>query len=356
MTRTSRRALAVPAILALAAVAATAPASADPRGPIARAAGTLSDLQPAAGPFDGARAAVQFVASGQGSYTCCACAASTTQTGRPSARTCTPARASPATVPPPSATTTPTSSRATPPPRSARTPRCGWTSRSTTAPAPPRHPCRSSAPGRPLGRHPRPGDRPPHGARRRPSRVPPGPVVTLRAATVGGRGLRLGRRGLGVHAADDGDPRVHVVGNALHRRHGNGRRWAGRGRAPAAAGRPELVVAAARTPVHPHVRRGRRHLGPRGRRCGHAARSPPVADGAGAALVGLTLWGVVVEDLGLSMSVRQWLGVAVMTGCLAVMGWAARELVRRWPVDAARRLPLDPSATSPTLVGQPSGR
>lgn len=69
MTRTSRRALAVPAILALAAVAATAPASADPRGPIARAAGTLSDLQPAAGPFDGARAAVQFVASGQGSYT-----------------------------------------------------------------------------------------------------------------------------------------------------------------------------------------------------------------------------------------------------------------------------------------------
>ena len=76
----------------------------------------------------------------------------------------------------------------------------------------------------------------------------------------------------------------------------------------------------------------------------------------GAALVGLTLWGVVVEDLGLSMSVRQWLGVAVMTGCLAVMGWAARELVRRWPVDAARRLPLDPAPTGLTPVGQPSGR
>ncbi|HWS57672.1 MAG TPA: hypothetical protein VN257_03965 [Actinotalea sp.] len=54
----------------------------------------------------------------------------------------------------------------------------------------------------------------------------------------------------------------------------------------------------------------------------------------GAALVGVTLWAVAVEDLGLSMSARQWMGVAVMLGCLAVLGWAARELVRRWRPDA----------------------
>jgi hypothetical protein len=55
----------------------------------------------------------------------------------------------------------------------------------------------------------------------------------------------------------------------------------------------------------------------------------------GAGLVGLTLWGVVVEDLGGSLTARQWLGVAVMLACLAVEGWAARELVRRWRPIAA---------------------
>ena len=68
MSSTSRRALAVPAIVALAAVAATAPATAD-SGPLVRASGPLSDLQTAAGPFDGATAAVQIVASGTGSHT-----------------------------------------------------------------------------------------------------------------------------------------------------------------------------------------------------------------------------------------------------------------------------------------------
>ena len=68
MSSTSRRALAVPAIVALAAVAATAPASAD-SGPLVRASGPLSDLQTAASPFDGARAAVQIVASGDTSHT-----------------------------------------------------------------------------------------------------------------------------------------------------------------------------------------------------------------------------------------------------------------------------------------------
>ena len=65
---TSRRALAVPAILALGAVVATAPAAADAGGVLVRSAGTLSDLQTAtAGPFDGARAVVQIVASGAAS-------------------------------------------------------------------------------------------------------------------------------------------------------------------------------------------------------------------------------------------------------------------------------------------------
>lgn len=67
---TSRRALAVPAILALAAVTATAPASAAAGGPLVRASGALSDLQVAAsGPFDGARADVQIVASDGSSHT-----------------------------------------------------------------------------------------------------------------------------------------------------------------------------------------------------------------------------------------------------------------------------------------------
>lgn len=59
----------------------------------------------------------------------------------------------------------------------------------------------------------------------------------------------------------------------------------------------------------------------------------------GAGLVGLTLWAVVVQDLGGALTVRQWLGVLVMLGCLAVQGWAARELVRRWRPEAATVAP-----------------
>lgn len=69
MSTTSRSALAVPAILALTALAATVPAAAATHGPLVRTAGSLSDLQPAAaGPFDGATAAVQLVASSKGSH------------------------------------------------------------------------------------------------------------------------------------------------------------------------------------------------------------------------------------------------------------------------------------------------
>lgn len=70
MSMTSRRALAVPAILALAGVAATAPAAAASGGVLVRTSGTLSDLQVAtAQPFDGAHAAVQIIASGGSSHT-----------------------------------------------------------------------------------------------------------------------------------------------------------------------------------------------------------------------------------------------------------------------------------------------
>lgn len=66
---TSRRALAVPAILALAGLAATAPAAAASGGVLVRTSGALSDLQVAtAQPFDGAHAAVQIVASGGSSH------------------------------------------------------------------------------------------------------------------------------------------------------------------------------------------------------------------------------------------------------------------------------------------------
>ena len=69
MSTTSRRALAVPAILTLATVAATAPASADDLGLLVRSSGPLSDLQVAAtGPFDGASATFQLVGSAQGSH------------------------------------------------------------------------------------------------------------------------------------------------------------------------------------------------------------------------------------------------------------------------------------------------
>lgn len=70
MSVASRRALAVPAIVALAVAAATAPAFAEPRGPLVRTSGPLSDLQTAgAGPLDGARAAVQVVVSRDASHT-----------------------------------------------------------------------------------------------------------------------------------------------------------------------------------------------------------------------------------------------------------------------------------------------
>lgn len=50
----------------------------------------------------------------------------------------------------------------------------------------------------------------------------------------------------------------------------------------------------------------------------------------GAGLVAVTLWAVVVDDLGGSLTMRQWVGVLVMLCCLAVEGWAAHEVVRRW--------------------------
>jgi Cu/Zn superoxide dismutase len=69
MSTTSRCAPAVPVIVALAAVAATAPASAHSLGPLVRSSGALSDLQvAAAGPFDGATASFQLVGSAQGSH------------------------------------------------------------------------------------------------------------------------------------------------------------------------------------------------------------------------------------------------------------------------------------------------
>lgn len=77
----------------------------------------------------------------------------------------------------------------------------------------------------------------------------------------------------------------------------------------------------------------------------------------GAALVGLTLYGVIVADLGTSMSARQWLGVAVMLGCLAVLGWAARELVRQWRPDAVTQpLPLAGPDVGRQVAGLPTGR
>ena len=67
MTTTSRRLLAVTAIVALTAVPVTA--SAADRGPVVRAAGPLADLQPAAaGPFDSASASFQLVESAKGSH------------------------------------------------------------------------------------------------------------------------------------------------------------------------------------------------------------------------------------------------------------------------------------------------
>jgi len=67
MTSMTRHLLTVAAIVALAALPPTA--SAADHGPVVRASGSLVDLQPASeGPFDGARARVQIVASAQGSH------------------------------------------------------------------------------------------------------------------------------------------------------------------------------------------------------------------------------------------------------------------------------------------------
>ena len=66
----------------------------------------------------------------------------------------------------------------------------------------------------------------------------------------------------------------------------------------------------------------------------------------GLALVGLTVW-AATQDLGGWPSGRQVAGLAVMLGCLAVEGLAARELVRKWrprvaqPAEGSRQ----PSAT-----------
>ncbi len=68
MTTTSHRlGTALAAIVAL--IALPVSASAAGHGPVVRSSGPLADLQPAtAGPFDGARASFQLVASAQGSH------------------------------------------------------------------------------------------------------------------------------------------------------------------------------------------------------------------------------------------------------------------------------------------------
>jgi Cu/Zn superoxide dismutase len=67
MTTTSRHLVAVSAIVALTALPATAGAT--DQGPVVRSSGTLTDFAPsAAGPFDGASASFQLVASARGSH------------------------------------------------------------------------------------------------------------------------------------------------------------------------------------------------------------------------------------------------------------------------------------------------
>jgi superoxide dismutase, Cu-Zn family len=81
MTPTSRRVLAMPAIVAIAGFTATGPSADaddsheghhrqhDPHGLVVRNAGPLVDLQPATtGPFDGASAAVRITATRHGSH------------------------------------------------------------------------------------------------------------------------------------------------------------------------------------------------------------------------------------------------------------------------------------------------
>ncbi|HYN66605.1 MAG TPA: hypothetical protein VES93_06925 [Ornithinibacter sp.] len=83
----------------------------------------------------------------------------------------------------------------------------------------------------------------------------------------------------------------------------------------------------------------------------------------GAALVGLVVWFVVVQELEGSPTARQWAGVVVMLGCLVVLGLAARELVRRWrpevvaaPAGGSGDLVRGPSARVPVPVDDDAGR
>ena len=70
----------------------------------------------------------------------------------------------------------------------------------------------------------------------------------------------------------------------------------------------------------------------------------------GAGLVTLTWW-LVRDAVGETVSVRQWLGLLVMLGCTAALGWAARELVRRWRPRAATEVA---AGVAPTPVEPPS--
>ena len=56
--------------------------------------------------------------------------------------------------------------------------------------------------------------------------------------------------------------------------------------------------------------------------------------GLGAGCLGLLAWFLLAEEPGWPTA-RQWAGLAVLFACLAVQGWAARELVRRWSPEEA---------------------
>jgi hypothetical protein len=70
----------------------------------------------------------------------------------------------------------------------------------------------------------------------------------------------------------------------------------------------------------------------------------------GAGLVVVTWW-AAHDELGETVSVRQWTGLLVMLACVAVLGWAARELVRRWRPRAAT---ADVPGVPPTVPSRPS--
>jgi hypothetical protein len=78
----------------------------------------------------------------------------------------------------------------------------------------------------------------------------------------------------------------------------------------------------------------------------------------GVSLVGVTVYAVVLQDLGGSLTLQQSVGVVIMLACLAVEGWAARELVRRWrPAAEATGAGPDrsefPDAVEPKVLGVP---